>query len=1343
MGQTIGSVLIDVKADTQQLVQGFSKAEKTVNNATRSMKNAIIGLASAASVNAFAGMIKQSIDMADSMGEMAEKIGVTTEYLSKMKYVAEFSGVQMGTLNAAMSAMTRRVNNFKRDGGGAAKKALEELGISAEFARKNFTGVDKTFDILLERLSKLPDGMKKTAIAQDLFSKSASDVVRIANQGADGIAKLGEEAKKTGNIITSQFSEEAGLVNDSLDTLGKSLEGITNKLTIRLTPAILTGTRALEKFLGVQRDLSLFETKTRLNEVTQELEEWDIKFRKYNQTQKLMYKGAYEILYKEQKALVENLKLIEELEKKKNKGNGDGGGNKPTSTVKLQQDLITNASSWQEYYETIGDYETAWLIKKAGLSEKFIDMTASEANKMYSKYKTEYFDKIAEEELKIAVAGIDKDTNIYKEALDGQLQLIDATNSWGNSLDGIAGSIGNIMGSFTDMSKVHIQELKTQADIDADFAKAKEKYSEDSIEFVEAENNWIMQTSENKVNAQNAEIAGYGNLAGAMAGAFEQGSSGAIAFQTIQATLGIASSWAAISQAWALGFPQNIPAVAMVTSAVMPIIAQLTSMGGSSSGGSTSYSQQSIDKFNIESQYNPVIDKLDRQIELLEAIERNGSASALSVEVAKNTFERDYALFVNDAYTDLHATIKSKWGNKQGTKNSRSATETELESQLGFNLATSKGGDSYAINRSELAKDLNFMRLIEIANSDIVQGTDWRILFDKDWKEAGSPHQMAQARIAEFTNEFQELLGDYTMSLMDSMSELKSAKSDFMDFYDDVTGTDFFADKKLTDAFESIKKLTKDETISNYLYSQVENINKLEEFLTEDNIETLLTQDPTKLQEQLDIVEKLRAETGETFEGGAKDALDYLEAIELVSEAMATSRENIKSFIDSFKNETQLLSSQALKLNTIIPTTMNELFSQFLFFRDDIEGLTDEELTYLEDSKLYLETKNEELLEAQQDSIQAQIDGYNDLTTNVTSNISSIETMLSSLDTTINKLRGSTFDTTYSLEQFYINMKKTIALSQLDSVDYNIMQDSLSSTIEYSDALFDSKNFKNEWDMNFAQAVALNQFEDLDLTLNDELSLLEQIEINTANTVEALTAQLDVIGANISSSNQSLSDTFNSLYENSIEPSSLVNQAYQAVLGRDAENEGLEYWSNALKNNPNVTNENLASSIALGAVSENDIDSAIAWMKSYNILKGQALITSALSRGFISNEYANILTDKHGLPNRDASSLHYLNHETFKIAFSDELIPFAVGTTNVPQDMPAYIHKNEMIVPSSFSEGIRDGDLSLGNNNELLKEIKELKKENQNLKKVMERIYKKLDDIDDRDQIVYNLEYAS
>ncbi|TLP41035.1 phage tail tape measure protein [Arcobacter arenosus] len=319
MAQTIGSVLIDVKADTQKLIQGFEKAEKKVESATKLMKNAIVGLASAASVGVFANMVKSSVDLADATGEAAEKIGVTTEYLSKMRYAAEFSGVSVGQLDAAISAMIRRTNNFKRDGGGAAANALNELGISADFARKNFTDVETTFNIIADRLSKLPDGLEKTAIAQDIFSKSASDVVRLANQGAEGIAELGRQAEITGNVISTEFAENAGALNDSLDTLSKAFTGIGNKLAVELAPSILTATRAFEGLLGIQRELSEYEINQEIKKTTEEIQKLGSEWNSMNDDLNEGYKNIFSLFKSEtmlENGMDSHIQKIEKLSSK-------------------------------------------------------------------------------------------------------------------------------------------------------------------------------------------------------------------------------------------------------------------------------------------------------------------------------------------------------------------------------------------------------------------------------------------------------------------------------------------------------------------------------------------------------------------------------------------------------------------------------------------------------------------------------------------------------------------------------------------------------------------------------------------------------------------------------------------------------------------------------------------------------------------------------------------------------------------------------------------------------------------------------------------------------------------
>lgn len=243
MSQTVGTVLIDVRADTAKLVQGMQSAEKSINQAVGNMKKAIVGLAAAYvslnSVKAFSNVIKGSIDAADALGKTAQTMGLATQSYSKLTYAAELAGIQQGQLDSSLKALIRSSSQFVRDGGGPASKALEELGISADFARKNFTSTERTFEIVMDRLSQMPDGFRKTAIAQEIFSKSGGDMIRLAEGGAESLKKMGEEAERLGIVIGDDFAKNAANINDQLTRLSRIGTGIANTITSQILPSLV------------------------------------------------------------------------------------------------------------------------------------------------------------------------------------------------------------------------------------------------------------------------------------------------------------------------------------------------------------------------------------------------------------------------------------------------------------------------------------------------------------------------------------------------------------------------------------------------------------------------------------------------------------------------------------------------------------------------------------------------------------------------------------------------------------------------------------------------------------------------------------------------------------------------------------------------------------------------------------------------------------------------------------------------------------------------------------------------------------------------------------------------
>ena len=93
--------------------------------------------------------------------------------------------------------------------------------------------------------------------------------------------------------------------------------------------------------------------------------------------------------------------------------------------------------------------------------------------------------------------------------------------------------------------------------------------------------------------------------------------------------------------------------------------------------------------------------------------------------------------------------------------------------------------------------------------------------------------------------------------------------------------------------------------------------------------------------------------------------------------------------------------------------------------------------------------------------------------------------------------------------------------------------------------------------------------------------------------------------------------------------------------------------------------------------------------------QAEAIASAALTGAALSQAYATAAAYA-SVASFGAASLQGGAALAAAVAEAKALGSFAVGTPSVPQDMVAQIHKGETIVPSTFAESIRRGELTLG-----------------------------------------------
>ena len=234
---TLASLAVNLTANSAQLLTEVQKANKSIQSfeqKTEQVGIALKKLAGAAAVGVFTGMVKESVDAADRIGKLSQRLGASTESLSQLKHVADLSGVSFNTLTMGLQRMTRRVSEAAA-GTGEAKGALQELGISAE--KLNAIEPAQQFEVLADALMQVENDADRVRLAMKLFDSEGVSLIQTMQGGAAGIQAMREEADRLGLTITDVAAKQAADFNDAITKSQSFVKGLAQEIGINAITA--------------------------------------------------------------------------------------------------------------------------------------------------------------------------------------------------------------------------------------------------------------------------------------------------------------------------------------------------------------------------------------------------------------------------------------------------------------------------------------------------------------------------------------------------------------------------------------------------------------------------------------------------------------------------------------------------------------------------------------------------------------------------------------------------------------------------------------------------------------------------------------------------------------------------------------------------------------------------------------------------------------------------------------------------------------------------------------------------------------------------------------------------
>lgn len=227
-----------------------------VASAATSMRTALIA---AGGVAGFAYLTKQSLNATDSLAKTAQRIGTTTEALSKLQYAASISGVNTETLNMAMQRFIRRTAEAAQ-GTGEAVGALRELGIDARAIQQ--LPLDQRMLALADAFEQVTNSNDELRLGFKLFDSEGTAVLNMLRENRDGLKAMYDEAQTLGLVMSGTAAAGVERANDAFTKLGGLFKGLTSQMVAAMAPAIEAITESFTQSL-----LAISETKGGVEEL--------------------------------------------------------------------------------------------------------------------------------------------------------------------------------------------------------------------------------------------------------------------------------------------------------------------------------------------------------------------------------------------------------------------------------------------------------------------------------------------------------------------------------------------------------------------------------------------------------------------------------------------------------------------------------------------------------------------------------------------------------------------------------------------------------------------------------------------------------------------------------------------------------------------------------------------------------------------------------------------------------------------------------------------------------------------------------------------------------------------
>lgn len=241
MAKAVGNLFVRLGLDSSRFSAGLKSAGTSTKSFASKLRQSTkmvgafgLAMTTAAAVGVTA-IVKNTLSAVDTLAKTSNKLGVTTERLSGLRYAAEQTGISVQTMDMALQRMVRRVAEAAQ-GTGEAKAALKELGVSAR--RLNDLSPDEQFLRIAAAMSGVKTQADRVRLGFKLFDSEGVALVNTLAIGEKGLRAMFQELRDLGGEVSSFDAARIEDANDAFNRMRKVMQGAAITITSELAPLI-------------------------------------------------------------------------------------------------------------------------------------------------------------------------------------------------------------------------------------------------------------------------------------------------------------------------------------------------------------------------------------------------------------------------------------------------------------------------------------------------------------------------------------------------------------------------------------------------------------------------------------------------------------------------------------------------------------------------------------------------------------------------------------------------------------------------------------------------------------------------------------------------------------------------------------------------------------------------------------------------------------------------------------------------------------------------------------------------------------------------------------------------